>query len=458
VIISAKSNAQSQRAILLVNIGQLLTLRSAGKGPRRGVALSELGIMEDAAVLCVGGKIVSVGTTKAALRDLWLKKRRKKVVEIDCGGRVVLPGFVDSHTHPVFTRPRLVDFEKRISGASYEEIAAAGGGIRSSIEGVRKASKATLAQKVSAALQDFARHGTTTVEAKSGYGLSLEAELKSLEAIRSAAREWPGTVVPTFLGAHAVPLEFRGRSQDYVDLICTEMIPAVARRRLAEFVDVFCDRGAFSAAETRQIFAAAKRQRLAVRGHVGQLSETRLGPLLDYEPASLDHMDHVNNTDIAVLAGSETVATFVPGANYFLGLETYPNARRFIEAGAAVALATDYNPGSSPTLSMPMAMSLACTHMKISPAESIVAATINGAWALRVADRKGSVEAGKDADLAIFDVKDYREIPYWFGTNHCALTIVNGMPSVSEARGKGKKEKNFCQLVRNCIGENRAAF
>jgi imidazolonepropionase len=436
VITSAKINTQSQRTMLLVDIGQLLTLRSAAKGPRRGAFLSELGIIENAAVLCVGGKIVSVGKTKDALRDRWLKKHRKQVIEIDCSGCVVLPGFVDSHTHPVFTQPRLVDFEKRISGASYEEIAAAGGGIRSSIDGVRKASKPALTLKVSAALEDFARHGTTTVEAKSGYGLSLEAELKSLEAIRLAAREWPGTVVSTFLGAHVVPPEFRGRSRDYVDLVCNKMIPAIAQRKLAHFVDVFCDRGAFSASETERIFAAAKERRLAVRAHVGQLSETLLGPLLDYEPTSLDHMDHVNDADLAALAGSNTVATFVPGANYFLGLERYPNARRFIEAGAAVALATDYNPGSSPTLSMPMAMSLACTHMKMSPAEAIAAATINGAWALRVADRKGSVEAGKDADLAVFDVRDYREIPYWFGANHCALTIMNGVPSVSDA---GKK-------------------
>ena len=419
----------SNSALLLANIGQLLTLRSASDGPRRGASLSELGIIRDASVLCLGGKIVSVGATKDALRDPWLKKNRKRVVEIDCGGRVVLPGFVDSHTHPVFTQPRLVDFEKRISGASYEEIAEAGGGIRSSIEGVRKASKPALAQDVSAALADFARHGTTTVEAKSGYGLSLESELKSLEAIRLAARGWPGTVVPTFLGAHVVPPEYRGRSQEYVDLVCNEMIPAVAKRKLARFVDVFCDRGAFSATETEQIFAAARGRNLAVRGHVGQLSETRLGPLLRYDPASFDHMDHVNDADLSALAGSNVVATLVPGANYFLGLARYPNARRLIESSVAVALATDYNPGSSPTLSMPMAMSLACTHMKISPAEAIAAATINGAWALRMADRKGTIEAGKDADLAVFDVRDYREIPYWFGVNRCVLTIVNGVAS-----------------------------
>lgn len=441
MIVSAKSNAQSQRTILLVDIGQLLTLRSSADGPRRGASLSELGIIEGAAVLCIGGKIVSVGTTKDALGDPWLKKHRKKIIEIDCKGRVVLPGFVDSHTHPVFTQPRLVDFEKRISGASYEEIAEAGGGIRSSIEGVRKASKATLTRKVSLALEDFASHGTTTVEAKSGYGLSLEAELKSLEAIRAAAREWPGTVVPTFLGAHVTPPEFRAHSQEYVDLVCNEMIPAIARRKLARFVDVFCDRGAFSADETAQIFSAAKEHHLAVRGHVGQLSETRLGPLLNYDPASLDHMDYVNDADLRALADSGTVATLVPGANYFLGVTRYPDARRLIESGVAVAVATDYNPGSSPTLSMPMAMSLACTQMKMSPAEAIAAATVNGAWALRTTDCKGTVEAGKDADLALFDIRDYREIPYWFGANHCALTIMNGVAPVLDAAKNGE---GFC--------------
>lgn len=414
--------------MLLLNIRQLLTLRSAVDGARRGASLSELGIIEDAAVLCLGGKIVSVGTTKDALRDPWLKNNPKKVTEIDCAGRVVLPGFVDSHTHPVFTHPRLVDFEKRISGANYEEIAEAGGGIRSSIDGVRQAGKIALTQKVCAVLTDMARHGTTTVEAKSGYGLSLESELKSLEAIRAAASEWPGTVVPTFLGAHVVPPEHRGRSQEYVDLICDKMMPAVAKRKLAQFVDVFSDRGAFSADDTAQVFAAAEKHGLGLRAHIGQLRETRLEPLLRYYPASLDHMDHVNENDLSALAQSDTVATLVPGANYFLGLARYPNARRFIDSGVAVALATDYNPGSSPTLSMAMAMSLACTQMKMSPAEAIAAATINGAWALRLAGRKGSVEAGKDADLAVFDVSDYREIPYWFGANRCTLTVMNGVP------------------------------
>jgi len=416
------------KALLLANIGQLLTLQSAsGKpGPRRGSSLKELGIIENGAVLCLSGKIVSVGETKDALRDPWLKKNRKKVIEIDCAGKVVLPGFVDSHTHPVFISPRLVDFEKRIEGASYEEIAAAGGGIRSSVEGVRRAGKRILTEKVLTALRDMAAHGTTTVEAKSGYGLTVESELKSLEAIREAAARWPGTVVATLLGAHVVPSEFHGRSQKYVEVICKQMIPQAAKRKLAQFVDVFCDRGAFTAEETKQIFEAAEQHGLSVRAHMCQLTETALRPFLRFNPASFDHMDHVNEDDIAQLAKHNTIATLVPGANYFLGLKEYPRARDLIDAGVPVALATDYNPGTSPTLSMPMAMSLACTHLKMSPAEAIAAATINGAWALRVADRKGTIEAGKDADLAVFGVEDYREIPYWFGINRCLMTAMNG--------------------------------
>jgi imidazolonepropionase len=273
--------------------------------------------------------------------------------------------------------------------------------------------------------------GTTTVEAKSGYGLTLESELKSLEAIREAASRWPGTVVATLLGAHVVPKEFQDCSQKYVEIVCKEMVPQAAKRKLAQFVDVFCDKGAFSPEETEQVFAAAEKHGLSVRAHMGQLSETTLGPFLRFSPASFDHMDHVSQDDIAQLAKRDTVVTLVPGANYFLGLKEYPDARRLIDSGVPVALATDYNPGTSPTVSMPMAMSLACTHMKMSPAEAIAAATINGAWALRVANRKGSIEAGKDADLAVFDVKDYREIPYWFGANHCSLTVLNGVVAPS---------------------------
>jgi imidazolonepropionase len=420
--------SRRDRGLLLVNIGQLLTLCSSSGNsvPRRGRELSELGIIEDGAVLCVGGKIVSVGKTKEALRDSWFKKNRKQVIEIDCQGQVALPGFVDSHTHPAFVAPRLIDFEKRITGATYEQIAEAGGGIRSSAEGVRKATKKLLAENVLRALNEMAGQGTTTAEAKSGYGLTMESELKSLEAIRDAADQWPGKVVATLLGAHVVPKEFRDHPGKYVELVCREMIPRVAKRRLAQFVDVFTEKGAFSSEDTQEIFEAAKAHSLGVRAHVCQLSKTSLKSLLRFDPASFDHMDYVSDDELSLLAGQNTVATLVPGANYFLGLEKYPPARKLIGAGVAVALATDYNPGSSPTPSMPFAMSLACTHMKMSPAEAIAASTINGAWALRLQDSKGSIEPGKSADLAVFEAKDYREIPYWFATNRCVFTVLNG--------------------------------
>jgi imidazolonepropionase len=428
-----ESRRTSESALLLINIRQLLTLRCGRPGPRRGQELGELGIMEDAAILCVGGKIVSVGKTKDALTDAWIKKNRRKIQEIDCSGKVVLPGFVDSHTHPAFVSLRLIDFEKRISGATYEQIAGAGGGIRSSVEDVRKATRAALAARILAALCEMLAYGTTTVEAKSGYGLSLDAELKSLEAISDAAREWPGTLVPTLLGAHVVPHEYAGREDKYVRIVCNEMIPRAAERKLARFVDVFCDRGAFTPGSTEQIFLAAREHGLGVRAHVCQLSPCEIAPLLKYDPASFDHLDHVSDDDIAILArqaelspAHQTIATLVPGANHFLGLGRFPDARKLIDSGVPVALATDYNPGTSPTPSMPFVLSLACTHMKMTPAEAIAAATVNGAHALRLADCKGSIEPGKDADLAVFDVADYREIPYWMASNRCWETIVAG--------------------------------
>jgi imidazolonepropionase len=416
------------RAVLLVNIGQLVTVQgpTAGGGPRRGAELSEPGIVKDGAVLCLGGKIVAVGSTREAMRDSWLKTHKKNAIEIDCRGRVVLPGFVDSHTHPAFISPRLTDFEQRIGGATYEQIAEAGGGIRSSVESVRRAGKGQLVRQVLKALNEAADHGTTTVEAKSGYGLSLEGELKSLEAIRAASRRWPGTVVPTLLGAHIVPREFQNHPQRYVSLVCNQMIPKAAEQKLADFVDVFCDRGAFSEEDSLTILASARKKGLEVRAHISQLTRSPLERLLTLSPRSLDHLDQASDSDIALLARSDTVATLLPAANYFLGLRQFPPARKLVDAGVAVALATDYNPGSAPTTSMQFVLSLACTQMKMTPAEAIVAATINGACALGLAAQKGSIAPGKDADLALFDVADYREIPYWVGVNRCHLVLAYG--------------------------------
>jgi imidazolonepropionase len=322
----------------------------------------------------------------------------------------------------------LADFEKRIEGASYEEIAAAGGGIRSSIGAVRVVKKADLTSKIVSAFNQMTPHGTTTVEAKSGYGLSLESEIKSLEAIRDAARQWSGTVIPTLLGAHVVPAEYKENPDEYVRIVCEEMIPRVAKKKLAQFVDVFCERSAFTVEQSERVLAAAVEHGLQTRAHVWQLNPAKLDSLYRYKPASLDHLDFISDDQIAALARTDTIATLVPGANFFLGLKQYPPARKLIEAGAAVAIATDFNPGTSPTVSMTFALSLACTQMKMTPEEAIAAATINGAWSLRVADRKGSIEPGKDADLAIFGVRDYREIPYWFASDTCSGVVLNGEP------------------------------
>jgi imidazolonepropionase len=411
---------------LLSHATQLLTLRNpaAGNGPRRGVEMRELGVIEDGAVLADEGKVVAVGATDEVAKHSLLSSRQ--VEEIDCRGKVVLPGFVDSHTHPAFTAPRLIDFEKRVSGASYEDIANAGGGIRASLRGVREASKEALTAYVLRAFRDMADQGTTTVEAKSGYGLSFEAEIKSLEAIRDAAAQWDGTVVATLLGAHVVAPEFRENPEEYVRIVCEEMIPTAAQKKLAQFVDVFCERGAFTPEQSERILRTAIEHKLGVRAHVCQLTPAKLKPLMKFSPASFDHMDHVSDEDVALLANSNTVATLLPAANYFLGLSSFPPARKLIDSGVAIALATDYNPGTAPTPSMPFVLSAACTHIKMSPAEAITAATYNGACALRLQHSKGSLEPGKDADIAIFDAQDFRELAYWFGVNRCCGTTLKG--------------------------------
>jgi imidazolonepropionase len=429
--------ARNQPLVLLRRISQLVTMcpeqpseHAELRGPRRGSRMREIGLLKDASVLISGERIAAVGTSREVERNPLLREHRawvhSNVMELDCRGLLVLPGFVDSHTHPVFLSPRLCDFERRVAGATYEEIAAAGGGIRSSIAEVRRASEAKLAEQVHRALRQAESQGTTTLEAKSGYGLDAASEIKSLRAIRRAAEQWDGTVLPTFLGAHAVPPEFEGKPQRYVDLLCRELLPAVARRKLAQFVDVYCERGAFNLAQSERILREAEHCNLRTRLHAGQWTRTPLASLLRFHPASIDHLDRIERDDVGALAASETVATLLPGANYFLGTKSYPPGRRLIDAGAAVALATDYNPGSSPTLSMPMVLSLACTQMRMTVEEALTAATINGAWALDLGGRKGSIEPGKDADLAFFALDDYRELPYWFGANHSVAAMMRG--------------------------------
>ena len=354
----------------------------------------------------------------------------RRADKLDVGGRVVLPGFVDSHSHLIHAASRAEEYELKIQGVSYEEIARKGGGIQSSAKKLRAATAEALKRRARGALEEFAAHGTTTVEAKSGYGLDVASELKTLGLHRVLNAEQPLEIVSTFLGAHTVPAEFRrlpdGRER-YIKLLVEQLLPEIVNERLAEFCDVFCDRGAFTREESKRVLSAGKRQGLVPRVHAEQLSHTGATRLaVELEAASCDHLEQVNTGDIRALAESRTAATLLPGCDFHLGLKQYAPARKLIEAGAIVALATDYNPGTSPTMSMPMILSLACTQLRMTPAEAIAAVTINGAYALRRDKRIGSLEAGKQADLAVFEVEDYREIPYYFGMNRCWMTMKRG--------------------------------
>ena len=411
-------------SLLLTNCSQLVTLR--GPAPRRGKALANAGIIRNGAVLIENGKLAAVGP-RAEIEALPEALAAEK---LDAGGRIALPGFVDSHTHLVFAASRAEEYEMRIAGASYEEIARNGGGILSSVKRLRAATEESLQQRALAALQQFAAHGTTTVEAKSGYGLDAASELKTLRIHRELKRAQPLDIVSTFLGAHVVPPEYRRRGKnadDYVELVAQELIPEVAREGLAEYCDVFCDRGAFTVKQARRILTAGRACGLQPRLHAEQLARTGATQLgVELHAASCDHLEKINRADIRALAKSDTVATLLPGCCFHLGLAHYAPARELIEAGAIVGLATDYNPGTSPTLSMPMILSLACTQMRMTPAEALGAATINAAYSLGRQKQTGSIEVGKLADLAVFDLDDYREIPYYFGVHHCRLTLKRG--------------------------------
>jgi imidazolonepropionase len=411
-------------ATLITGASQLLTLR--GRAPRRGDALGNVGIVKNGALLVLDGLIVAVG----AKQKVEAHPAARTAQHLDVGGRVVLPGFVDSHTHLVHAASRADEYELRITGASYEEIARRGGGILNSVAKLRAATAEALKKRALAALKQFAAYGTTTVEAKSGYGLDVVSELKILQLHKELAAEQPLDVISTLLGAHVVPQEFRtgpAGVKGYVSLLIDRLIPEVALHKLAEFCDVFCERGAFSVEQSRQILEAGQHSGLKSRLHAEQLTHTGGAQLaVKLGAASCDHLEKVNRSDIRALAKSNTVATLLPGCDFHLGLKQYAPARALIDAGAIVALATDYNPGTSPTVSMPMILSLACTQLRMTPAEAITAATINAAYSLGRHKHIGSLEVGKLADVAIFDVDDCREIPYYFGVNTCHTTIKRG--------------------------------
>jgi len=407
--------------LLIAGCSELLTLR--GSVPRRGRALRDLRIIRDGAVLVRGDRIEAVGP-RQRIERLQAARRAEK---LNLGGRVVLPGFVDSHTHLIFPATRAAEYEQRICGATYEEIARRGGGIRSTVKHLRGASSRALQDRALAHLREFAAHGTTTLEAKSGYGLDWKSELKILAILGELHQGQPLDICATFLGAHVVPNEYRHRPDAYVDLLVRSWIPTVATAGLAEFCDVFCDRGAFTVAQARRILSAGRACGLVPRIHAEQLAHTGAARLaIELEAASADHLEKIDPGDIRALALSNVVCTMLPGCCFHLGLPHYAPARELIDAGAILAVATDFNPGTSPTLSMSMILSLACTQMRMTPAEAISAATINPAYSLRQHDRIGSIEVGKYADIAAFDVADHREIPYHFGVNLCSLTMKRG--------------------------------
>jgi imidazolonepropionase len=408
-------------AILVRHASELLTM-AGPVAPRAGRDRAALGLVRGGAVLIEKGAILDAGPEKKVLSHPLARGAQ----ELSAGGRVVMPGFVDAHTHPVFSAPRLDDFEARVGGATYADIAARGGGILWTVRGVRGASEADLLAAFRKRAHDFLACGTTTIEAKSGYGLDLENELKLLRVLKTAAERGPLEIVPTLLGCHAVPPELKGRKDEFVARVCAEMIPKAAAEGLARFVDLFCEGGYFDLSDLERVAEAGAKAGLGLRVHAEQLS--RLGsvaPALKRGAVCLDHLDHIAEEDIPRLAATKTVACLVPGSNYFLA-KPYPPARRLLEAGAAVALATDYNPGTCPSWDMRAVLSIACTQMRMTPAESLVAATINGAWAAGLGRTHGSLEAGKTADLVCFDAGDHRELAYWFGGSAVRWTMKKG--------------------------------
>jgi len=403
--------------LLFVNAAQVVTCAGPARA-RRGAEMADAGVRPDTAVAVQGERIAAVGA-RAALRQ-----RFPAAVEIDCRGGVLAPALVDSHTHAVFGAPRANEHEMRAAGLDYMEIAKRGGGIHASVRDVRRREEDELLALALPRLRRLASYGVGTVEVKSGYGLSLDDELKLLRVIRRAAAELPIRLVPTFLGAHEIPLEHRetaARRREYVDLVVHEMLPLVARESLAAFADVFCERGVYTVDESREILLAARGVGLGLKLHADELTSAGGAELAaEVGAVSADHLAAVSADGIRALAGGGTVASLLPATMLFLGKGSQAPARRLIEAGVAVALASDFNPGTSPTVSLPLVMTLGVSQLRLSAAEAIVAATVNGAAALGLADRVGQIADGFLADLALFDIPDHRELPYWLGARLCS--------------------------------------
>jgi imidazolonepropionase len=408
------------RSLAVLHASHLVTL-AGPKRPRVGGEMSDLRVISDGGMLIRDGKIDILGPSDE------IEKNARDSEIVDVRGRVVLPGFIDAHTHLVFAGNRLDDFERRARGETYEQIARAGGGIWSTVTKTRAASDADLFTQAQKHAAWFLKCGTTTAEAKSGYGLTVEDELKILRVTRRLNEETPLEVVPTFLGAHAIPREDRESPERYVDLVINEMLPRVAKENLAEFCDVFCERGYFDREQSRETLVAARKLGLKLRIHADQLTNSDGAKLAaELKVTTADHLEKTEGQGIAAMQSAGVQPVLLPGSVYALGSTGYPRAREMIDRGLAVVIATDFNPGSSPTVSMPMILSLACTQMKMLPAEAITASTINAAYSLDRGDKIGSLESGKLGNFSIFDCEDYRELAYWFGFPQTHSVYVRG--------------------------------
>ncbi|MBV8629765.1 MAG: imidazolonepropionase [Silvibacterium sp.] len=411
--------------LLVVNTSQLVTLAGPAR-PRIGAELRELAIIPGGAMIAEDGVIAAVGTRSE------IEPQAEDAEVIDAGGRLATPGFVDAHTHLVFAGNRADEFEKRCAGATYQEIAAQGGGIRSTVRKTCAAREDQLLQAATRHAKWFLQGGTTTIEAKSGYGLTIDDELKILRVIRRIGQTTSLRTVPTFLGAHEIPEEYAGRADDYISLVTEEMLPRIADEKLAEFCDIFCEAKVFNLDQARRVLSAAKSHGLGLRMHADQFTSFGASDLAaELGAKTCDHLEQTQPASIAALTAAGIQPVLLPGSVYAIGSHKYPDARAMIEAGLAIVFATDFNPGSSPTTSMRTVMSLACTQMKMTPAEALTAATINAAYSLNRGHESGSLEPGKAADFVIHDAEDYRELPYFFGDYQAVAVFARGLQCIA---------------------------
>jgi imidazolonepropionase len=409
---------------LLTNAGQLVTVAGNSDRPKRREELSEISVVTDGAVAARDGMIIAVGSSSDIQESVELEE---DAVVVDAAGKVVLPGLVDPHTHVVFAGSREHELEMKIQGVPYLEILARGGGILDTVRSTRAASREELFRAGEKYLDEMLAQGTTTAEAKSGYGLTLDDELKTLEVARDLQEAHPVDLVPTFLGAHAIPEEYKENPDDFVELVISEMLPAVARSGLARFCDVFCEEGVFSVEQTRRILSEAKSLGFELKIHADEMVPLGGAELAaELGATSADHLMVISDHGIEMLAASDTVAVLLPATTFCVMGERYAPARKMIEKGVAVALSSDFNPGSSPVNSLQIVMGIACRQLKMTPAEVISAVTINAAHAIGCASSVGSIEVGKKADLVVFDAKDYRYLMYRFGTNLVDRVIKSG--------------------------------